>query len=157
MVAAFQNCSADVMNGASPVECDVIVCSDDQAAIQTVCDLAAKIPGVRALDGGSSRTPALSSNLQPCLSVSTFGIGAWRHSYYRLAGVIVSLVAVKLVSALNAEKSVPSIAAYHLRIHRWRCRLGSKGSPMSTGAQNGTVIEMRKCRLPFSQRSRAPE
>jgi NADPH-dependent F420 reductase len=52
VVAAFQNCSADVMNGASPVECDVIVCSDDQAAIQTVCDLAAKIPGVRALDGG---------------------------------------------------------------------------------------------------------
>jgi len=52
VVAAFQNCSADAMNGDSPVECDVIVCSDDQAAIQAVCDLAAKIPGVRALDGG---------------------------------------------------------------------------------------------------------
>jgi NADPH-dependent F420 reductase len=52
VVAAFQNCSADVMNGDGPVECDVIVCSDDQAATQTVCELAAKIPGVRALDGG---------------------------------------------------------------------------------------------------------
>jgi 8-hydroxy-5-deazaflavin:NADPH oxidoreductase len=52
VVAAFQNCSADVMNGDGPVECDVIVCSDDAAAIQTVRDLAAKIPGVRALDGG---------------------------------------------------------------------------------------------------------
>lgn len=52
VVAAFQNCSADAMNGDSPVECDVIVCSDDAGAIQTVCDLAAKIPGLRALDGG---------------------------------------------------------------------------------------------------------
>ncbi len=52
VVAAFQNCSADVMNGDGPVECDVIVCSDDQGATQTVCELAAKIPGVRALDGG---------------------------------------------------------------------------------------------------------
>jgi hypothetical protein len=52
VVAAFQNCSADVMNGDGPVECDVIVCSDDAAAIQTVCELAAKIPGARALDGG---------------------------------------------------------------------------------------------------------
>lgn len=52
VVAAFQNCSADAMNGDGPVECDVIVCGDDPAAIQTVCELAAKIPGVRALDGG---------------------------------------------------------------------------------------------------------
>ena len=52
VVAAFQNCSADVMNAEGPVECDVIVCSDDQVATQTVCELAAKIPGVRALDGG---------------------------------------------------------------------------------------------------------
>lgn len=52
VVAAFQNCSADVMNGDGPVECDVIVCSEDPAATQMVCDLAAKIPGVRAIDGG---------------------------------------------------------------------------------------------------------
>jgi hypothetical protein len=52
VVAAFQNCSADVMNGDGPVECDVIVCSDEPTATQKVCDLAAKIPGVRALDGG---------------------------------------------------------------------------------------------------------
>ncbi len=52
VVAAFQNCSADVMNGDGPVECDVIVCSDDPAATQTVCDLVVKISGLRALDGG---------------------------------------------------------------------------------------------------------
>lgn len=52
VVAAFHNVSADVMNGDDPVECDVIVCSDQPEATQTVCDLAAKIPGVRAIDGG---------------------------------------------------------------------------------------------------------
>jgi NADPH-dependent F420 reductase len=52
VVAAFQNCSADSMNGDDPVECDVIVCSDDANATQTVCELAAKIPGLRAIDGG---------------------------------------------------------------------------------------------------------
>lgn len=52
VVAAFQNCSADIMNGDDPVECDVIVCSDDANATNLVCDLAAKIPGLRALDGG---------------------------------------------------------------------------------------------------------
>jgi 8-hydroxy-5-deazaflavin:NADPH oxidoreductase len=52
VVAAFQNCSADILNGDELVECDVIVCSDDTAATQTVCDLVAQIPGLRALDGG---------------------------------------------------------------------------------------------------------
>jgi len=52
VVAAFQNCSADVMNSDGPVECDVIVCSDDPGATQTVCDLASRIPGIRAIDGG---------------------------------------------------------------------------------------------------------
>ena len=52
VVAAFQNCSADAMNGDDPVECDVVVCSDDPQATQTVCALAAKIPGLRGLDGG---------------------------------------------------------------------------------------------------------
>ena len=52
VVAAFQNCSADAMNGDDAVECDVIVCSDDAQATQAVCALAAKIPGLRALDGG---------------------------------------------------------------------------------------------------------
>ena len=52
VVAAFHNTSADVMNGDDPVECDVIVCSDYPEATQVVCDLALKIPGVRAIDGG---------------------------------------------------------------------------------------------------------
>lgn len=52
VVAAFQNCSAEELNGDHRIECDVIVCSDDPQATQLVSELAAKIPGVRALDGG---------------------------------------------------------------------------------------------------------
>ncbi len=52
VVAAFHNTSAEVLNGDGPVDCDVIVCSDDPEASKTARTLAAKIPGVRALDGG---------------------------------------------------------------------------------------------------------
>jgi|SRR5579863_539456 len=52
VAAAFHNLSADLLNGDDALDCDVIVCSDDPAATQVVCELAAKIPGVRALDGG---------------------------------------------------------------------------------------------------------
>jgi NADPH-dependent F420 reductase len=52
VVAAFQNVGAELLNADGPVDCDVIVCSDDPNASQVVLGLAAKIPGVRALDGG---------------------------------------------------------------------------------------------------------
>lgn len=52
VVAAFQNTSAEVLNTDGAVDCDVIVCSDDFEAGETVRVLAAKIPGVRAIDGG---------------------------------------------------------------------------------------------------------
>jgi len=51
-VAAFHNTSADILNGDAPIDCDVVVCSDDAEASKTVRALAAKIPGVRAIDGG---------------------------------------------------------------------------------------------------------
>jgi NADPH-dependent F420 reductase len=52
VVAAFHNVSADVMNGDEDVDCDVIVCGDDPNASQAAMELAAKIPRVRAIDGG---------------------------------------------------------------------------------------------------------
>jgi NADPH-dependent F420 reductase len=62
VVAAFHNLSADLLNdlghhalgdqGDAPLDCDVIVCSDDADAAQLTRELAAKIPGVRAIDGG---------------------------------------------------------------------------------------------------------
>ena len=52
VVAAFHNLAADLLNRDGPVDCDVIVCSDDKQAGKRVRELARKIPGVRALDGG---------------------------------------------------------------------------------------------------------
>jgi NADPH-dependent F420 reductase len=52
VVAAFHNVSAEMLNGDAPLDCDVIVCSDDPNAAQIARELAAKIPGVRAIDGG---------------------------------------------------------------------------------------------------------
>jgi NADPH-dependent F420 reductase len=53
VAAALQNLSAELLHGANPVECDVIVSSDDDTARQTASELAEKIPGVRALNGGA--------------------------------------------------------------------------------------------------------
>jgi 8-hydroxy-5-deazaflavin:NADPH oxidoreductase len=52
VVAAFHNTSAELLSSDAPVDCDVIVCSDDANATQVVRALAAKIPGVRPIDGG---------------------------------------------------------------------------------------------------------
>jgi|SRR5579871_5260964 len=52
VVAAFHNISADLLQGDAPLDCDVIVCSDDPDAAQLTRELAGKIPGVRAIDGG---------------------------------------------------------------------------------------------------------
>jgi 8-hydroxy-5-deazaflavin:NADPH oxidoreductase len=52
VAAAFHNISAELLQGDAPVESDVIVCSDDKRARQAASELAEKIPGVRAVDGG---------------------------------------------------------------------------------------------------------
>jgi 8-hydroxy-5-deazaflavin:NADPH oxidoreductase len=52
VAAAFHNLSAELLNGDDALDCDVIVCSDDENASQIARALAAKIPGVRAIDGG---------------------------------------------------------------------------------------------------------
>src|SRR5580698_10916215 len=52
VAAAFHSLSATVLDGDGDVDCDVIVCCDDDRARQVASDLALKIPGVRAIDGG---------------------------------------------------------------------------------------------------------
>jgi 8-hydroxy-5-deazaflavin:NADPH oxidoreductase len=52
IAAAFHNLSAELLAGDAPIDCDVLVCSDDEKAKQTAAELAGKIPGVRALNGG---------------------------------------------------------------------------------------------------------
>lgn len=52
VVAAFHNVSADCLNEDAPVDCDVIVCCDNKEAGKKVRELARRIPGLRAIDGG---------------------------------------------------------------------------------------------------------
>jgi NADPH-dependent F420 reductase len=52
IAAAFQNLGAELLAGDAPVDCDVLVCSDDENAKKIAMELAGKISGVRALNGG---------------------------------------------------------------------------------------------------------
>lgn len=52
VVAAFHHVSAHLLEGDAPVDCDAIVCTDDEDARKIVAELAERIPGVRAIDGG---------------------------------------------------------------------------------------------------------
>src|SRR5467141_820262 len=52
VAAAFQNLGAELLAGDGPVDCDVLVCSDDDNAKTVAMELATKIPGVRAMNGG---------------------------------------------------------------------------------------------------------
>lgn len=54
VVAALQHVPASAFADLdSPIDCDVIVCADEDAARTTVLDLVGSIPGVRGFDGGS--------------------------------------------------------------------------------------------------------
>lgn len=53
IASAFHNVVADALRDLSrDVDCDIIVCSDSKETRQVVMELAEKIPGVRAIDGG---------------------------------------------------------------------------------------------------------
>jgi len=81
VVAAFHNASADVMNGDDPVECDVLVCSDDPEAAGIAIELAAKIPGVRGIDAGkleNARTIEQITSLLIALNIRHKGHGGIR-------------------------------------------------------------------------------
>lgn len=52
VAAALQNLSAELLSGDEPVDCDVVVCSNEERARAVASELAEKIPGARALNGG---------------------------------------------------------------------------------------------------------
>ena len=52
LAAAFHNLGAELLTGDAPIDCDVLVCSDDENAKRTTMELAGIIPGVRAVNGG---------------------------------------------------------------------------------------------------------
>jgi len=85
VVAAFHNLSAEWLRLDGPVDCDVIVCSDDQQAAQKVRALARKIPGVRALDGGKLENARIVEQITALLI--GFNIRLKGHSGIRITGL----------------------------------------------------------------------
>ena len=85
VVAAFHNTSAEVLNGDSPVDCDVIVCSDDKEAAKRIRQLARKISGVRALDGGKLENARIIEQITALLI--GFNIRHKGHSGLRITGL----------------------------------------------------------------------
>lgn len=85
VVAAFHNISSDVLHHEGPVDCDVIVCSDDKEAGRRIRDLARKIPGVRALDGGKLENARIVEQITALLI--GFNIRSKGHSGLRITGL----------------------------------------------------------------------
>jgi NADPH-dependent F420 reductase len=52
IAAALHNLGAELLAGEAPIECDVLVCSDEESAKQVAMELVRGIPGVRAVNGG---------------------------------------------------------------------------------------------------------
>jgi len=85
VVAAFQNVSAELLNQNGPVDCDVLVCSDDANASQLVRSLAAKIPGVRPVDGGKLENARIVEQITALLI--GINIRSKAHSGIRITGL----------------------------------------------------------------------
>jgi len=67
VAAAFQNLGAEILAKDEPVDCDVLVCSDDEKAKQVASELAGKIPGARALNGGKLENARIVESLTALL------------------------------------------------------------------------------------------
>jgi NADPH-dependent F420 reductase len=67
VAAAFQNLGAELLGGDGPVECDVLVCSDDENAKKAAMELAGKIPGARGLNGGKLENARIVESLTALL------------------------------------------------------------------------------------------
>ena len=85
VVAAFHNVSAELLHHTGPVDCDVIVCSDDKQAAQRIRALARKIPGVRAVDGGKLENARIVEQITALLI--GFNIRSKGHSGLRITGL----------------------------------------------------------------------
>jgi 8-hydroxy-5-deazaflavin:NADPH oxidoreductase len=73
------------LQGEGPVDCDVIVCSDDKEASARIRELARKIPGVRAIDGGKLENARIVEQITALLI--GFNIRDKGHSGIRITGL----------------------------------------------------------------------
>jgi 8-hydroxy-5-deazaflavin:NADPH oxidoreductase len=85
LVAAFHNVSAELLNIDQAIECDVIVCSDDKEAAKKIRNLARKIPGIRAIDGGKLENARIVEQITALLI--GFNIRYKGHSGIRITGL----------------------------------------------------------------------
>jgi 8-hydroxy-5-deazaflavin:NADPH oxidoreductase len=67
VAAAFHNLGAELLAQDGVVDCDILVCSDDENAKRTATELAEKIPGVRALNGGKLENARIVESLTALL------------------------------------------------------------------------------------------
>jgi 8-hydroxy-5-deazaflavin:NADPH oxidoreductase len=67
LAAALQNLGAELLAGDAAVDCDVLVCSDDEKAKTTTMELVEKIPGARALNGGKLENSRIVESLTALL------------------------------------------------------------------------------------------
>ena len=67
LAAAFQNLGAELLSKDDPVDCDILVCSDDDNAKRIASELAEKIPGARALNGGKLENARIVESLTALL------------------------------------------------------------------------------------------
>jgi len=85
VVAAFHNISAELLHHEGPIDCDVIVCGDDKQSNARVRQLARKIPGVRAIDGGKLENARIVEQITALLI--GFNIRSKGHSGLRITGL----------------------------------------------------------------------
>ena len=67
LAAAFQNLGAELLAKDEDVDCDILVCSDDERAKQIASELAGKIRGARALNGGKLENARIVESLTALL------------------------------------------------------------------------------------------
>jgi NADPH-dependent F420 reductase len=85
VVAAFHNLPAAMLAQEGAVDCDVIVCSDDPDAARRTRELAGKIPGARALDGGKLENARIVEQITALLI--GFNIRNRAHAGIRITGL----------------------------------------------------------------------
>jgi NADPH-dependent F420 reductase len=67
VAAAFHNLGAESLSKGEDVDCDILVCSDDQGAKQVASELAGKIPGARPINGGKLENARIVESLTALL------------------------------------------------------------------------------------------
>jgi NADPH-dependent F420 reductase len=67
LASAFQNLGAELLAKDEDVDCDILVCSDDERAKQIASELAGKIPGARAVNGGKLENARIVESLTALL------------------------------------------------------------------------------------------